>query len=380
MLRVLALTHVFPRSAADPAAPFLLPWAQGLAAAQARVVIVAPHDAGLPPRHTVGGIAVRRVRYAPDRSERLAYQGRMHELVRSPSGPPLLAGLAGALAAAVRAQVRAGAPDVVHVHWWLPGAIVARLARPAAPVVVTVHGTDVALVESRPALARVARWALAAADRVEAVSTDLAERLERATGRAADAVNPMPLAVQRAPADPPAPTGRFRVLAVGRLVPDKGFADLIAAVARLDGPTSLTIIGDGPQRAALAALARRLGVDLHLPGRLPPAAVARAHSHADVLAQPSHREGFGLAAAEALAAGLPVVATDSGGVRDLLPRSALPPPGDIPALRAALATIAGDPATARTHARTLAAPVRHHLSPTSSATRTLTGYAALSAS
>ncbi|MBA2575926.1 MAG: glycosyltransferase, partial [Euzebyaceae bacterium] len=151
--RALALTHVFPRFDGDPSAPFLLTWARALRDAGADLGVVAPHDAGLPGRRDVGGVPVRFVRYTPrrlERLERLAYRGEMHQIAVRPVGPPLVASLVMTLAAAVRGQLRSGRPDVLHVHWWLPGAVAARLARPGAPVVVTVHGTDVALVESRP--------------------------------------------------------------------------------------------------------------------------------------------------------------------------------------------------------------------------------------
>jgi glycosyltransferase involved in cell wall biosynthesis len=371
-VRVLALTHVFPRAEGDPTAPFLLRWAQALSGAGAKVSVVAPHDAGLPPRHVVGGIPVRRARYAPDRWERLAYRGRMDELARG-AAAPLLAGLAASLAAAVRAQVRAGGPDLLHVHWWLPGAVVARLARPGIPVVLTVHGTDVALLERRPALAVLAGWALAAVDRVEAVSTDLAERLERATGRPADAVAPMPLAIEPQPLRA-REDGALHVLAAGRLVADKGFTDLVAAVARLRPPVSLTIAGEGPQRRALAARASTLDVDLDLPGALSPGDLAHAYACADIVAQPSHREGLGLVAAEALATGVPVVATDAGGVRDLLPRQELLPPGDVPALSAALAAVAADLPAARAQAARRGAAIRTRLSPESVGERAVRGY------
>lgn len=383
-MRVLALTHVFPRHPADAAAPFLLSWARGLAAAGARVVVVAPHDRGLPARHTVDGVAVRRVRYGPDDWERLAYRGEMHELVRSPAGPTLLAALGGGLALAVRALLRAGDPHVLHVHWWLPGAVVARLARPDVPVVLTVHGTDVALLEGRPALAPLARWALAGVDRVEAVSRDLADRFERATGRPADAVGPMPMAVvgaggissdpgpgerQAVPVD-----GALRVLGVGRMVPDKGFADLVDAVAALPCPAALTLVGDGPERPRLRDRARDRGVDLTLPGHVPPAALADQYRRADVVAQPSHREGLGLVAAEAVVAGVPVVATDSGGVRDVLGGEDLVPVGDVRALTAALERVAADLPAARAHAAGRARALRTLLDPATVATRTLAGY------
>jgi len=382
-VRVLALTHVFPRTDEDPSAPFLLTWARGLQAAGVRVVVVAPHDKGLPTRDVIGGIAVRRVRYAPGAWERLAYRGRMHQLARTPAGLPLVGGLVGALALGARDLVRAGRPDVLHVHWWLPGAIAVRLAGIRIPTVVTVHGTDVGVVESTPALAPLARWALAGVQRVEAVSRDLANRLERAVGRRADAVNPMPLALAPPVAGAPqrrAGDGPLSVLGVGRMVAAKGFADLIAAVSRLERPVSLTLVGDGPERSALQAQAARAGVDLYLPGVLGSDLLAAAYDMADIVVQPSQREGFGLVAAEAVAAGVPVVATDSGGVRDVLGPADLVPVGDVEALAGALARVAADLPGARTRTQSQARAVRTLLSPEASSARTLAGYRALGVS
>lgn len=380
-LRVLALTHVFPRSAEDPSAPFLLTWARALREAGVDVGVVAPHDAGLPSAHHINGVGVRLARYAPDRHERLAYRGEMHQLARSPLGPPLVGSLVGALAARLRAQVRRARPDVVHVHWWLPGAIVARLAAVDVPLVCTVHGTDVALIESTPRLATIARWALRGCDRLEAVSSDLAERLTRVTGLPVDAVNPMPLDA----AWLSGPLGQttaasstlhrpLEVLGVGRLVPEKGFADLLSAAAVAQPRLRVTIVGDGPQRPLLVDHATTLGVGLRLLGRLSPAELRRAYTEADVVAQPSHREGFGLVAAEALAAGVPVIATDSGGARDVLAADDLVAVGDVAALAGRLSALAEDLPAARARAAAYAPRLRAHLSPVAAAERTLAGY------
>ncbi|MGI8874628.1 MAG: glycosyltransferase [Egibacteraceae bacterium] len=383
--RVLALTHVFPRAVTDPSAPFLLTWARALADAGADVGVIAPHDARLPGRHEVAGVPVRLARYAPPRWERIAYRGEMHQLVRRASGPPLIGALLGALARVVRQEVRRGRPDVLHVHWWVPGAIAARLARVDVPTVLTLHGTDVALLEARPRAIALARWALAACDRVETVSVDLADRLERTTGRVADAVNPMPLDPAWLAVPPPpvsfAPVeGPFTVLAAGRMVPEKGFADLVDAVAGMAEPVArLVLVGDGPERERLAARAAHAGVEAVLPGRLSPEALRAAYGSVSLVVQPSHREGLGLVAAEAACAGTPVVATDSGGARDVLGADGLVPVGDVGALRAALASVAADPAAARERSALVAVRVRERLSPAATAARTLDGYRALTA-
>src|SRR5207237_2326807 len=108
---------------------------------------------------------------------------------------------------------------------------------------------------------------------------------------------------------------------------------------------TLVILGDGPERERLTALARRLDVDLRLPGFVPRDQVATWLRGADVYVQPSRRlpsgrtEGLPTAALEALSAGLPVVASETGGLGELPfdpPRLRLVPPDDPVALAACL--------------------------------------------
>ena len=378
-MRVLGVSHVFPRADDDPSAPFLLEWARALRDDGLDVGWLAPHDAGLPLRHVVGGVPVRRARYGTDAREVVAYRGEMHQLVRSPSGAVAIGALVRALARTLAAQVRRGRPDVLHVHWWVPGMLVTRLAGVSTPVVLTVHGTDVALLEGRPRLAALARRAILRADRVEAVSSDLADRLERATGRAADAVAPMPLApawlVDDDAASSPAPT--VDVVALGRLVPEKGFGDLVSAASLLDTPIRLVIAGDGPDREQLADQSTALGVNLSLPGRVAPQELRALYRSGRVVAVPSRREGLGLVVAEALLAGAAVVATDAGGTRDLLPPEVLVPVGDVEALADALRVALDDPHTLRRRCGGAAGAVRERLAPAAAAGRARAAYAAV---
>lgn len=352
-MRVLVLTHVFPRHEGDSAAPFLLRHLQGLQRAGVEVRVLAPHDTGLPTEHQVAGVPVRRVRYGPDRAETIAYRGEMHQLVRSPAGAWRAVRLVTSLARATRQEIQGWRPDVLDVHWLVPGGIVARLAampdgRPTVPVQVDVHGTDVALV-ARGALAGfVGRRAIAVADSVAAMSFPLAEELSRSLGRGADAVLPMPAAT------PPPATPRpldGPVLAVGRLVPEKGHVDLVDAVGFLRAggrDLRLVVVGEGPERDRLAQRAVDADVPLALPGALPPEELEAHYREATVVVVPSHREGFGLVAAEALARGRPVVAAAAGGLREVVDATTgwPVPPGDVPSLARAIAAVLDEPAEA----------------------------------
>lgn len=138
--------------------------------------------------------------------------------------------------------------------------------------------------------------------------------------------------------------GRW-IMGVGRLIRQKGFDRLIRAVAQLKrADVSLVLVGEGPDREALSAQARKLGVPLLMPGfvRQP----AHWLAHADVFALSSRWEGFGHVIVEAMAAGAPVVAFDCPhGPRDILTDRVdglLVPDGDEAALTRAMAEVLGD--------------------------------------
>jgi glycosyltransferase involved in cell wall biosynthesis len=132
--------------------------------------------------------------------------------------------------------------------------------------------------------------------------------------------------------------GRY-ALAAGRLTPEKGFADAIAATGAAGRP--LVIAGDGPQRAEL----QRLGPEVTFAGQVSPAELAELRRGAAVALVPSrYQEILPLAALEAMAAGLPVVAARSGGLAETVPEEGLYPPGDVPALTARLQALWADAA------------------------------------
>ena len=148
------------------------------------------------------------------------------------------------------------------------------------------------------------------------------------------------------------------VVALGRLVPDKDFVTLLRAFARLDDRDArLVILGDGPERARLEAEASGLGIggQIDMPGFQ--SDVAARLDAARAFALSSRREAFGLACVEALAHGLPVVATDCGGPAEILVTPAhgiLVPIGDVETLARALAAALanpGDPAPRQARAR-----------------------------
>jgi glycosyltransferase involved in cell wall biosynthesis len=319
-----------------------------LAAAQARagldVHVLAPHDTGAATTDEIEGVGVRRFRYAPQRLEVLAYRGGLLANVRRPQRAVLVpAFLAGYRRAAI-AEVRRLRPDVVHAHWWFPGGLVGLsvAGRTGAPLLVTLHGSDVHIA-ARTGLTGVARRVVRRADGVGAVSAAIRDDVSRRFGLdpADIPLLPMPIEVEPVgPWTPPAPPP-LRLLAVGRLVPEKGFDVLIDAAIRLrDRGVDLTldVVGDGPDAVPLATRARPLGDAVTFHGARSRADIAEHLATVHALVVPSRREGLGMVALEALHAGCPVVASAIGGLVEIVEDGdgILVPPEDVGALAAAI--------------------------------------------
>lgn len=348
-LRVLFLTHSYPRVPGDAAGNFLLHLATALHHENVEVRVVAPAGQGLPEHDVFDGIHVDRFHYAPRRYENLAYTGEMAEEVqRSWRAKFALVGFLGAeFAAATRAR-RAFDPHVVHAHWWFPGGLVGMWAAGLAglPLVTTMHGTDVRLARAkrfaRPLFRRVMHQSRA----VTTVSRWLAAEVRDMVPDVAPVVAPMP--VSTALFHPAAARSGDRLLFVGRLNAQKGVAILLDAIARMRHRIAVDLVGDGPDAAPLRAQADRLGIADRLTwhGAKPQTALPAFYQRTSALVVPGLGEGLGLVAVEAQLCEAPVVAFDSGGIADTITHGEtglLAPPGDVDALAAALDRLFDDP-------------------------------------
>jgi glycosyltransferase involved in cell wall biosynthesis len=144
-----------------------------------------------------------------------------------------------------------------------------------------------------------------------------------------------------------------RLLSVGSVVPGKGYDLLIAALATIaDLPWRLTIAGDRTRNLAAAARldadisAHRLGKSVAVLGAVAPERILELYLTSDAFVLASRFEGYGMALAEAIAHGLPVVSTTAGAIPDTIPAGAglLVPPNDVAALAQALQRLIGDQA------------------------------------
>jgi glycosyltransferase involved in cell wall biosynthesis len=282
----------------------------------------------------------------------LFYGGGAPDAIEAGASKVALARFSLALGAEVRRRARGW--DATVAHWWVPcGAVAAAAGAPR--LLAIAHGGDVHVARQARVLGPVAALLVARGARLVFVSRALRDAAlatlpARFARRACDAsiVQPMGIDVARFAAIRArrAPSATKTVAVLARLVPIKGVAVAIDAMRALATPgVRLAIAGDGPLRAELEARARGLPVDFL--GALDAGARDELLRTAAVVAIPSielggRTEGAPMVACEAIAAGVPVVASASGGLADVA-GVALVPPGDPRALATALDRALADP-------------------------------------
>ena len=353
-MRILHIVTAFPRSTDDVIVPWLVELIKRLQGEGHTVeVLTSAYRGG--GGNSFDGIPVHRFRYFPARWEDLTHDEAAPDRMRRSLLYKILPlfYVAGGMWASWR-RARRERYDIIHVHWPVPHMLfgwMARLARPAARVVSSWYGVELRWVQSSlPWLRWFVRWALRASDAVVAISSYTAREIAR-FARVPVRVIPYTLGFKAGDARRVAAgQGPFRVLFVGRLVERKGVTHLIDAVRQLSN-AQLTIIGDGPERAALEAQAAPLGNRVVFRGRVSATDLRAAYAATHAFVLPStldargDTEGLGVVLLEAMSFGVPVVASDIGGITDIVENERtglLVPPSDAAQLARALKRLADE--------------------------------------
>ena len=252
--------------------------------------------------------------------------------------------------------------DLLHVHYAVPNAVSGVLARQILapkrlPVITTLHGTDITLVGNDPSYLATTRWGIQQSDAVTAVS----HALERATREDLGVERPIeviPNFIDPGRYEQAAATGEGArrwasedeavLVHISNFRTVKRVPDVVEVFHRLAGErrVRLLLVGDGPERHKVEARCRELGVcdrTIFL-GNLP--RVEEVLVGADLFLLPSETESFGLAALEALACRVPVIATRVGGLPEVVREGEtgfLLPVGDVEGMAAAAARLLDDP-------------------------------------
>lgn len=256
-----------------------------------------------------------------------------------------------ALASTIADVVRTHDLDILHAHYAIPHAVSAYLARQmlrkrGIPIVTTLHGTDITILGNDRQFFEITRFCLEESDGVTAVSASLREETRElfGIGHVEAIYNFIDPEVYKREANPcfraffANPEDRL-IVHTSNFRPVKRVSDVVKIFAGINRevPSQLLLIGDGPDRLAAQHLAQDLGIGqrVHFLGKQE--CVVQLLSLADLFLLPSEKESFGLAALEAMACEVPVVATTTGGVPEVVQDGVtgyLAPVGDVETMTA----------------------------------------------
>jgi L-malate glycosyltransferase len=288
-----------------------------------------------------------------------------------------------ALAVRMHEVVRDHQLDVLHCHYAIPHATSAWIAREMlreaggdVRVVTTLHGTDITIVGQDPSFHAITKFSIERSDHITAVSEFLRRETVAAFGCTGCNVEVIHNFVDTVAYDRSAHTsavhtlfggGRKVLVHVSNFRKVKRVRDVVRVYAKVREriPSVLVMVGDGPERVDAEQEARALGVigEVRFLGKIE--AVAPLLAGADLFLLPSQSESFGLSALEALACGVPVVASHAGGLPELVrdgETGALCPVGDVDAMAAAAVEILTDDERWRRMSDAAAADARERFS------------------
>jgi glycosyltransferase involved in cell wall biosynthesis len=367
-LRIICPTYWYPQHATDTQATYVHDINRHLVRRGHTVTVVTPGNASLPAAEQFDGVDV--VRFPMELPVDLTYGRVAQSRVNLVGKLARVAVMAHYLEAQYRATVAAArerGADVIHAHWAIPtGPAAVQAARKLGlPSVITMHGGDVYVNPEqgydfptrwyvRPPL----RWTLRHAGALTAITEDCRQHALRAgapdqsmhlvfNGTDLRRFSPAP---GGKPVDPR--YGPLMIFACRQLFPRKGIRFLIEAAAQLKPrfpELRVVVAGDGFERPELIKLAETLGIADRVTflGWVPNSDLPPYYRAAAISVIPSLEEGFGIPAAEAMGCETPVVASDAGGLPEVVEHGVtglIVPRGDSTALAEAMATLLADPA------------------------------------
>jgi len=222
--------------------------------------------------------------------------------------------------------------EIWHAHYAVPNAVCAILARdmlsgiPPFKIITTLHGTDITLVGSDPSFFRITKYAMEQSDAVTAVSQWLSDETQREFSlenppqtiyNFLDATRFPPLHPERCTL---ADDDEKIVMHISNFRPVKRITDIVRTFKKISDRVNakLIMVGDGPERMSAVSVGRQLGISDRIKFLGTYEHIEQLIPCADLIFQPSEHESFGLTALEAMACGVPVLGTNSGGIVEVV--------------------------------------------------------------
>jgi len=353
---LVVMGSTYPRWENDNIPNFIENFVKWQADAFLHVRVIVPHYIGAKRKEKLSEtISIHRFRYAiPYRLENIAYgEFKRSGLYPVKAGLYILSELWHTLLAGVTKR-----PVIINAHWLIPQGFIAAVLKPIlrTNVVISIHGADVFTMNGK-LMRALKKFALSRADAVicnssatRDVCRDLLDREYYTIPMGVD-VERFAIPVSRSPRD------TLELLFVGRVVEEKGIAYVCEAVKQLTEQkvsVRLTIVGDGSAKQKIEefVVKNNLSGVISFAGWVQHEKLPQFYANADVFVGPSithengWKEAFGLVFAEALAAGLPVITTDNGGIRDIViddVNGLVVPEKDATAIANAIKKLAGNP-------------------------------------
>jgi glycosyltransferase involved in cell wall biosynthesis len=363
------LTHNYPRFPGDFSGTFVEALCEEYTRQGQRVTVWAPYDPAYV-RDRDGEVELKLYRYAwPENLHRLGYMRSMASDLSLRLNAFLLSpGMLASGIATVMREARRCRPHVLHAHWLLPNGYIGAVVSSALgiPLVVSVPGSDARIAGQNALFRAMARYAIRRSDLLTANSVELRDAVlalgaEQTRfdliiyGTDPATLRPDPKGVLALRQRLDIPANAVVVLCVGRMVPKKGFDDLLRAMsepALRDREVAAVMVGEGDEWHAWQALADRLGVSQRVrwTGNVPKDDIPVFYNMADMLVMPSVRrpaDGLNVCVLDAMSCAKPVVSTDVAGNPLAIVEGEtglIVPERNPPALAAAVARLADDPA------------------------------------
>jgi glycosyltransferase involved in cell wall biosynthesis len=336
-MRICIVTSSYPRFDEDGNARFVRSIAEAQASLGHQVHVIAPYTPQV--RQYVSPVKLHWFRYVlPARWGVMGHAAALENDQRLRGAALWQAPLFGlSLSFAVQRLVSSEKIDLIHAHWVIPSGFVASFLAllNRKPLFISLHGSDMYLAYHNLIWRSMASWVFRHAQGITACSQHLADTAIQ-MGALPEHVYLIPYGADPVRFSPRIPSAELRqklgialdaliILAVGRLVDKKGFAQLVRAMPEvlIQVPRAhLIILGEGPQRTLLERLRHELRLEHHmlLPGAVPWVTVADYLAASDVFVMPSIRDvtgnldGLPNVILEAMAAGRPVIATHIAGI------------------------------------------------------------------